>query len=39
MPLAATDVYVAGPAPFVAAAADALQRAGLPSAQLRSLAL
>jgi len=39
MPLAATDVYVAGPAPFVTAAADALQRAGLPSAQLRSLAL
>jgi CDP-4-dehydro-6-deoxyglucose reductase len=38
MPLAATDVYVAGPAPFVAAATAALRDAGLPAARLRSLA-
>ena len=33
-PLAACDVYVAGPAPFVDAAADALRVAGVPAGQI-----
>jgi len=34
---AAADVYVAGPSPFVAAATAALQEAGCPAAQVRSI--
>ena len=39
MTLTATDVYVAGPSPFVVAAVAALQEIGLPAAQLRSLVI
>jgi CDP-4-dehydro-6-deoxyglucose reductase len=37
LPLAATDVYVAGPSAFVDAASVALRAAGVPAPQLRSL--
>ena len=37
LPLAATDVYVAGPSAFVDAASAALRAAGVPAPQLRSL--
>jgi CDP-4-dehydro-6-deoxyglucose reductase len=37
LPLATTDVYVAGPSEFVAAASVALRAAGVPASQLRSL--
>ena len=36
LPLAACDVYVAGPAAFVAAAEAALQTAGVPSGQIHA---
>jgi CDP-4-dehydro-6-deoxyglucose reductase len=39
LPLAASDVYVAGPAPFVAAITAALREAGVPAEHLRALAL
>jgi CDP-4-dehydro-6-deoxyglucose reductase len=38
-PVADCDVYVAGPALFVSAAADALAAAGVPASQVRSLAV
>jgi len=39
LPLAGSDVYVAGPAPFVAAITAALHAAGVPAPRLRSLVL